>query len=95
MKFVILLLLLIQKTLASDVFASMYEMEKLYEYELEIQQKIADQLAEIDGHINLIGNVQLFVDLNFILYARWRFKSVCLQTKLASQFAQDLISIDL
>ena len=31
-----------------------------------------------------IGNVQLFVNLIFILYARWRIKIVCLQTKLAS-----------
>ena len=31
-----------------------------------------------------IGNVQLFVNLIFILHARWRFKIVCLQTKLAS-----------
>ena len=31
-----------------------------------------------------IGNVQLFVYLIFILYARWRFKIVCLQTELAS-----------
>ena len=31
-----------------------------------------------------IGNVQLFVNLIFILYARWHFKIVCLQTKLAS-----------
>ena len=31
-----------------------------------------------------IGNVQLFVNLIFILYAGWRFKIVCLQTKLAS-----------
>ena len=31
-----------------------------------------------------IGNVQLFVNLSFVLYARWRFKIVCLQTKLAS-----------
>ena len=31
-----------------------------------------------------IGNVQLFVNLTFILYARWRIKTVCLQTKLAS-----------
>ena len=30
-----------------------------------------------------IGNVQLFVNLIFILYARWRFKIICLQTKLA------------
>ena len=30
-----------------------------------------------------IGNVQLFVNLIFILYARWRIKIVCLQTKLA------------
>ena len=27
-----------------------------------------------------IGNVQLFVNLIFILYARWRFKIACLQT---------------
>ena len=32
---------------------------------------------------NRIGNVQLFVNLIFILYARWRFRIVCLQTKLA------------
>ena len=31
-----------------------------------------------------IGNVQLFVNLIFILYGRWRFKIVCLQIKLAS-----------
>ena len=31
-----------------------------------------------------IGNVQLFVNLTFILYARWRIKTVCLQTKLIS-----------
>ena len=31
-----------------------------------------------------IGNVQLFVNLIFILCARWRFKIVGLQTKLAS-----------
>ena len=39
------------------------------------------------GHprlINAIGNVQLFVNLIFILFARWRFKIVCLQTKLNS-----------
>ena len=42
-----------------------------------------------------IGNVQLFVNLNFILYARWRFKIVCLQTKLASlAISKNLISID-
>ena len=38
-------------------------------------------LAEL---ANGIGNVQLFVNLIFILYARRRFKMVCLQTKLAS-----------
>ena len=31
-----------------------------------------------------IGNVQLFVNLSFVLYARWCFKILCLQTKLAS-----------
>ena len=31
--------------------------------------------------LRLIGNVQLFVNLIIILYARWRFKSV--KTKLA------------
>ena len=30
------------------------------------------------------GNVKTFVKLIFFLYARWRFKIVCLQTKLAS-----------
>ena len=30
-----------------------------------------------------IGNVKLFVNLIFILYARWCYKIVCLQTKLA------------
>ena len=31
-----------------------------------------------------IGNIQLFVNFILILSARWRFKIVCLQTKLAS-----------
>ena len=31
-----------------------------------------------------IGNVQLFVNLIFILYARCRFEIVCIQTNLAS-----------
>ena len=31
-----------------------------------------------------IGNVQLFVNLIFILHTRWRFEIVCLQIKLAS-----------
>ena len=31
-----------------------------------------------------IGNVKLFVNSIFILYARWHFKLVCLQPKLAS-----------
>ena len=38
----------------------------------------------ISSALTGIGNVQLFVNLIFILYARWRFKTVCLQTKLAS-----------
>ena len=42
-----------------------------------------------------IGNVQLFVNLIFILYARWRFEIVCLQTNLASlAIRKNLISID-
>ena len=42
-----------------------------------------------------IGNVQLFVNLIFILYTRCRFKIVCLQTKLASlTIRKYLISID-
>ena len=39
------------------------------------------------GHprlINAIGNVQLFVILILILYARWCFQIVCLQTRLTS-----------
>ena len=35
----------------SDVFASMYEMEKLYQYELDIQEKISQQLKDIDDQI--------------------------------------------
>ena len=35
------------------------------------------------GFTLIIGNVQLFFILIFILFARWRFKTVCLQTKLA------------
>ena len=34
--------------------------------------------AEIEGTKEEIGNVQLFVNLICILYARWRFKIVCL-----------------
>ena len=43
-----------------------------------------------------IGNVRLFVNFIFILYARWRFKNVCIQTKLASlaMRKKTLISID-
>ena len=37
-----------------------------------------------------IGNVQLFVNLVFILYARWRFKIVSLR----SWFTKNLITID-
>ena len=32
------------------------------------------------GKIKAMGNVQVFVNLIFILCARWRFKIVCLQT---------------
>ena len=31
--------------------------------------------------VGYIGNVQLFVNLTFILHARWRFKIVCLHTE--------------
>ena len=41
-------------------------------------------LDRMSGKILHIGNVKLFVNLTFILYARWRFKIVYLQTKLAS-----------
>ena len=37
-----------------------------------------DELGRPKGKA-FIGNVQLFVDLIFILYARWRFKTVSLQ----------------
>ena len=40
--------------------------------------------ARLGKIVDKIGNVQVFVNLSFILYARWRFKIVCLQTKLAS-----------
>ena len=47
--------------------------------------KVAKEFMESLGHEKFsIGNVQLFVNLMFILYVRWRFKIVCLQTKLAS-----------
>ena len=41
------------------------------------------QEAQLHNYTMAIGNVQLFVNLMFILYFRWRFKIVCLQTKLA------------
>ena len=69
-------------------------------YDLDYYIKLTDELVKAGAHILcikdmagllkpqsakiLIGNVQLFVNLIFILYARWRFKIACLQTKLAS-----------
>ena len=55
----------------------------------------AEAAEEVDTHH--IGNVQLFVNLIFILYARWRLKIVCLQTKLASLAIckKNLISIEI
>ena len=48
--------------------------------EKPLKSKGHDNLKPLEGSI---GNVQLLV-LIFILYVRWRFKIVCLQTKLAS-----------
>ena len=69
-------------------------------YDLDYYIKLTDELVKAGAHILcikdmagllkpqsakiLIGNVQLFVNLIFILYSRWRFKIACLQTKLAS-----------
>ena len=39
---------------------------------------------DIEEPNDVIGIVQLFVNLIFILYARWRCKIVCLQAKLAT-----------
>ena len=49
--------------------------------ELSISVDHPDKIMEMGDSI---GNVQLFVNLILILHARWRFKIVCLQTKLAS-----------
>ena len=51
------------------------------ESDKEQRQPLRPKLCQA---IETIGNVQLFDNLTFILYARWRFKIVCLQTKLAS-----------
>ena len=52
------------------------------------EDNFKEVLKFIDHHglqnVHATGNVQLFVNLIFILYARWRFKIVCLLTKLAS-----------
>lgn len=44
----------LEPVLGSDVFASMYEMEKLYQYELDIQEKISQQLKDIDAQLNML-----------------------------------------
>ena len=49
----------------------------------DIKIEVID-LEDPTNHGTSIGNVQLFDNLIFILYARWRFRIVCLQTKLAS-----------
>ena len=49
----------------------------------DIKIEVID-LEDPTNHCTSIGNVQLFDNLIFILYARWRFRIVCLQTKLAS-----------
>ena len=52
------------------------------------EDNFKEVLKFIDQHglqnVHAIGNVQLFVNLIFILYARWRFKFVCLPAKLVS-----------
>ena len=51
----------------------------------EVSEYLVEETEDKSTLVNVaIGNVQLFVILFFILYARWRFKIVCLQTKLAS-----------
>ena len=45
---------------------------------------VTEMNNQVEGLQESIGNVQLFVNLIFILFARWRFKIVCLQTKLDS-----------
>ena len=55
--------------------------------------ELTKKAADLDSRDNRIGNVQLFVNLIFILYARWRFKIVCLQTKLAPLGARNLQKI--
>ena len=74
-------------------------------YDLDYYIKLTDELVKAGAHILcikdmagllkpqsakiLIGNVQLFVKLIFILYARWRFKLfVYKQNSLRSQFAK-------
>ena len=48
------------------------------------KKKLENGKGKKEFNKNGAGNVQFFVNLIFILYARWRFKIVCLQTKLAS-----------
>ena len=52
----VILLLWVNPVINSDVFSSMYQMEKLQEYELEIQDKIESQLKEIDVQLKNIEN---------------------------------------
>ena len=40
--------------------------------------------SDDDEYLDRTGNVKLFFNLIFILYSRWRFKIVSLQTKIAS-----------
>ena len=50
--------------------------------------ELTKKAADLDSRDNRIGNVQLFVNLIFILYARWRFKKKCFFTNKA-RFARN------
>ena len=58
--------------------------QAIYEICLRNLQVDRPTYTNLNRIIAQIGNVQLFVNLMFVLYARWRIKIICLQTKLAS-----------
>ena len=51
------------------------------EFKGETEGDLTIQKGDILIALESIGNVQLFVNLIFILYARWRFKVVCFTNK--------------